>query len=75
LNHERRRAAVEVTVERVNAERAAIGLPAGVKVGFNADGVPYLALVEDAPRKIVRERVPMPVVKPAAPSKIVRERF
>lgn len=75
MNHERRRMAVEATVERMNADRAANGLPVGVKVGFTADGVPYLALCgDDAPApKIKRERVPIP--KPAAPTKIVRERF
>ena len=45
MSHDRRRMAVEVTVERMNVERAAMGLPVGYQVGTTTEGVPCLTLV------------------------------
>lgn len=63
--YDRKRAALEETVARMNAERAAIGLPPDCRVGFTAQGVPYLAVTDAAPTKAPRVRPPPPVAKPA----------
>ena len=48
MNNDRKRAALDVTIERMNAEREAMGLPAGYRVATNEQGVPFLACVDVA---------------------------
>lgn len=61
-DHGRRRAAVEITVERLNAECAAAGMPQGYRVGVNVDDVPYVALA-DSDAVVERVRLDPPTIK------------
>lgn len=71
---ERRRFAVEETVARVNAERAAIGLPPGVKLGIT-NGIAHLALIGDDVAEPVRKRERVLLNAPEPPGKRARIRL
>ena len=58
----RRQAAVEETVARLNAERAAVGLPADYAALHNEDGVFFVG-VAVARQATKRERLAPPVTK------------
>ena len=59
----RRQAAVEETVARLNAERAAVGLPADYAALHNEDGVFFVGVEARQQREIKRERLAPPVTK------------
>ena len=73
-DYSRRQAAVGETVERLNTERAAMGLPPDYIVKLNPDGVPSVAVAGGAPENTA-ERVRLNASSTIKRERLKRERL